>query len=1037
MLERLRKNNYKLIVENIIWGKPQAMNNKYYPYYIYGTINNWAEFARDHLQKEWGGYEHHGGLTMRYTNILAPNGLILEKDDLGLVKPPWGLGERQHWNALWTQADTVGYGIHIYTVGKSAAEISTWDKLNFPDSEAPAPDASSLTDYPEETPYGEKSKTFKIVKYYELSLDGGTTYMPSSYHGRENTPHSISIDDEDYYKVAGYFTSTKEESYPPNDGDTLSYIYGDQKSLYNDGKYKGDKAGSIQVLPEDADRVLHVLLRSKENTDKTIDVVKVYESDGITDNVDIKKAVDVSGNVYPVTSPDGKYIYKESTTTPSPLLDGEAPSNWTEVPQENLTTSKEIPIAEDTNTIYIHYIKGTPPPSETGNASITIHENELSYPFSIAEIGTNYQSIKHTFPNKSDSGSSHHHSEDSDGNCDGYDCNWHTQINDGTYLIEVANTMDYNATTNIGAQGAFAGAETGKVSTSSGEVSAVIGGFNANELNPNWKFVAYRDRTKDLVTLYPNSNDPMNKNMVGLIGIHNESSIPAGSRIAKEGGNKFTGSFKTNYVYTDTTDKGLSWNSTGCSSGHGTSGNYSGVESIGISDFNNLFSGSNIVTTKYYLGKANKGEKEVSTSVAIPKIFDKEYKTHMSGFLNNNNYVNLYPYIQMQYKVLDGTGSTVNVTSENLSKIKIANKVEVGMYREGNEPNLQLESTQWSTHAKSLEGLQANGISDKYSILPGGAASTLTTGKNGVKTHLGIKTYQTVVEDNLKELLAPESSILTVSEANAQYETFKAQAKDVLEHYQIVQWVGKGIDTDLMEFWERSDTEIVSGTTSSGSFAGSNLSTDSKYYLKTDGNGADRADLDIVGENSRKTTWKIASDTQGNVVVTKDNVEAGRINQTQAVTQLLANLEIKELNDKTKIIENYILAIDRNQGNDRDGNKWYNEAFNGITVIINEWDIELGFGGNNPTRGSILDTKLCGVQTDRRDTYNFKPETINDKVRTSMFAVSSQSTSAQAAGKPEGYLGNLGDMVVGINGVQNIFNSKLFYIPNATVTDLN
>lgn len=685
--------------------------------------------------------------------------------------------------------------------------------------------------------------------------------------------------------------------------------------------------------------------------------------------------------------------------------------------------------------LYVKLVKEKPADSSVEGdlkEKVILHENELVYPYSLEDIGL--KDLWETFPDKSHNGSgSHPDGTDEDGNTTYRYCSWHRVLNDDSYSINVRNTFDYGSTNFIGSTGIFAGIEGGKVNTSDSEKSASLSGFDTQHLVPNWKFSLYRDKVKDKVTLYPNKNSSQITSDMSLIGVDSTSYIPS-NRVAKEGSGNFKDKFSINYVY-ENSDRTLSWRSTGCGS-HGDSGTYNGSPNMSLTDFNNSYSVANNVITKYYLGKENRGDIKPETANA-PFSFDgKLYKINCNVF-QKNGVIKFYPMIKMTYQTQNGGEQGAYVTSTNESSVLATTRVETGFYRSLNgKPNLNLDSTQWSTHNKTQEFLTRQQIADKNSVLPGGALYSLDADAEGRETWLGIKCWQTVVEDSQLESLIEREGVKVRSQADADWNNFKSTSKNVLEHYQVVQYAAPGIHKNLADFNKAKGKALVSGAGQVSKFGENTLDRSGKYYLKVDGTGADRADIDILTEQEQVIVYKVLSDVNGNIFVLKDGVEIGRISKTQGAAQLLEIPEIKELDDKTKIISNYISGIDRNQGSDRDNQTWYNEAFDGISVVYRQWAVKLGFGNGQEARSSALDTKLTGKLGDRRDLYNFSEASLAEKTRTSLFQLSTRSTDPRANGKADGYIGTLDGLDIRNNMAASMY-SKLFYIPNASVTDLN
>lgn len=685
-------------------------------------------------------------------------------------------------------------------------------------------------------------------------------------------------------------------------------------------------------------------------------------------------------------------------------------------------------------TLYIKLIKENKidTPGDLGNAKIILHEDELSYPYSMQDLKESLDAIWFNFPNKYDSGSHKYGSRPNR-----HTCHWERYLSDDSYHMTLKNEYDYGSTNFIGNQGIFMGAEGGKINTSDGERSASISGFTTEQLIPNWLFTLYRDRGRDKVTLYPGKNSTEITNNMSLIGIEDTSYIPK-DRIAKENSGSFKNSFTVKYFY-ESIDKKLEYDvSSDC--GDHSGGSYNGTENLYIDVLNADYSTPDNTLTKYYLGKSNTGNTtpELNNS---PFTFDsKSYKAFMSTKLQSNHNIKFYPMVRMTYQTQTTGEQDVFVTSTNESLVLAPTRVEVGVYRDNAKPGLLLDSTQWSTHAKTQSFLTSEGIADKNSVLPGGAIYDLKTSKTiagkASDNWVGLHTYQVCIPDANMERLSTTEGVLSESTARQQLNDFLSQVENVLDHYQIVQWVAPGIKTTEDSFKSASPV-LVCGPGRVNQFGGNTLDRSGKYYLKVDGAGADRSDLDIVGKSQDTITWTLSSDTDGNVTVANDKGLSLTVSRTEGAGSLLTNADIKLLDDKTKVVTNFVNALDRNQGSNREGMKWYNEAFEEIKVIENYAGFQLGFGNGQDARSSALDTKLTGKLEDRRDLYNYSEDSLSEKTRTSQFKTSARSTDGSANGKAPGYIGSMDGLDIIIPNIENLMVSKLFYIPNASVTDLN
>lgn len=850
-----------------------------------------------------------------------------------------------------------------------------------------------------------------IVKFYNYYDRVTNTYVPMRYSVRRDCSRNIELQHETDYEISDWCTNTLELV---PDGDSTIERYVEYKAVsqggFNKDTNNGLKEGSLNV--DNSYKVLYINLNTKY---EGIDVVRVYDgSEGTI--VEPQGGVMIVGTQLDGASPKGGYIFDESKITKD---DKKEINSWSE---SEGTIGKEqlINVAKDIETVYIHYI-------ENDSEHIVLNQNELSHTYTLADVNSPLMEMWETFPNKYSSGEGRHGRGK-----DKYTCSWETELSDASYHIEVVNHFNYSNTTNIGANGKFSGVEIGKVFTDGNEVPADISGFETLHLVPNWKFVLYRDKEIDKVTLYKGKNTQETIEDLRLIGIDKQGYKPNNTRISQTGQGRFEGGFKTLYDLTNIKDM-LSYMST-CSK-HGPNGTYRGTRNIGVNNINGAYSSDNNTLTKYYLGDINKGVAIPNTDIAPFKVNNRIIKGNLSVKLEEEKRnFEFYPAVKMNYEDINNTLYDAYVVSENLSEVLNLSRIEIGTYRSSAKPIIDLDSTQWSTHMRSQNFLDESGIDDKNSVLPGGAIYSLktsNTSSNASELWVGMKIYQTVIDESEKDKFNSLDSIRTVDEARNDINSYLLNVENTLEHYQVVQWISKGVQTEQKEF--EKDKVLISGVGAKNIFEDSKLQREDKYYLKVDGDDASRADIDIVNKEVGEIIWDISSDVNGNVTLKKDGVEIAKINKTEDFNKMLITDEIIALNNKTKIVENFINAIDRNGGTDKSFQTWYNEEFSSIKVIETSVAYQLGFGGKQTERSSALDTKLCGKADSKIDVYNYKDA---DRLRTSMFKLSSRST-VNSDGKAPGYIGTYNNMDIIIPNIENVITSKLFYIPNATVKDLN
>lgn len=299
-----------------------------------------------------------------------------------------------------------------------------------------------------------------------------------------------------------------------------------------------------------------------------------------------------------------------------------------------------------------------------------------------------------------------------------------------------------------------------------------------------------------------------------------------------------------------------------------------------------------------------------------------------------------------------------------------------------------------------------------------------------------------------------------------------------------------------------------------------NLSELDKYWLnksKTYKNmgdeiyrdNANSASLDVTNLKKTQYIYTVRSTVMGNIIVEaykhngSEYVYQGKLTMDKGTTDVDVDVDkiktanganatklkdnIKEMNASCKLVTNYISAIQRGEGQGHEllrmnNNKkvgtgeytsgWYNEAFDGISVLVSEYVMDLGFyngkNGEETSLGNIengtkktsirstaLNVNLVGTQENKSDLYNFDGLSLEEKVRTSMFITKPYIGSDRNKYEEIASIGPDGSIKMSdkqwnliesddatafplkLNDMASMYHSRTFYIPNATVMDLN
>lgn len=1065
--------NWVLLVEPIVYltichaGSLGRPSDAVYGKKLYGTVSNveealatmpqYSQYSNTHqfnykaFREIWWPLHVAGGYTFE-------NGYQLKSlEESGLVRgtkytPAQLLSAKgDGWKA--------GYAVNVYWNLNSGPEGKTWDETS---SEPSAP--------PEEQ---KVENGISIVKWYTTKFRQGdevseivTDVIVDDGYPRKIKVENEGVPEKGYFYLVEKWATGKDEILPDN-GD-LDTKFEDYKKA-NKGTKGGFEPAIVEVPAEE--KVLYVKLVALDWMDPgEVTVVKVKEpSNGGTPI--IEHDTTNPGTTYPAGNEPG-WKYVEDIQTPEP----EVPvTKWPDVPTSGTPgNTPDIPVRDDTETIYIHYTDEVPEEEATPPGVMILYQNELSYGYDLRDLTQNgvLAGLKDYFRSPRPLTTSAY--------CSGHWCSNHDtdhyrsatkRISDRRYSLSVSSS---NTAPNFILDWAEKDGSW-YLSKSNGRTSS----FYTSQLFPNADFILYRDRNQDLVTLYPGKN-ASTKGELSRMGITAESYTPATHRIGSTGSGKFYATYQTNFAHDSDYDNELSWtwrDSRGCTA----SGTWNSTEVEGkrVSDLNATYSNTNNTEFRYELGQANTAS--AAPSETIDQTFTNVFANNTDVTVAQDGKLDFYPYIKMKLNNKSNNASDVYVTSTNLSSMPAYTKIEAGLWKgnsvdsdsaNGNNPtpNVNLTSTQWSTHKSSLEFISDNDIDDKNVVLPGGAifdvdmkrTSAPWTGEPGdtptTSTKLGYRIWQTCVPDELASALAPGSTAPTVSEAKNQVTAFDESVKNSVANYGLVQAVAKGItpyNGYLKNFVGDSAYQYAYN---GASWMNITLSEDTKYYLKlvAPNSGDGKLDTSVSNFGIHKgglvtqIEYKVAADADGNVTVYRNNTPIKTINKTQGVEVLLADAEIKRVDDATKAVTNFVAALDRNLGYDRQNATWYNEAFDGITVLYSylSYDIGLGDGSTGvisgeakrvPVRTAVQDTFLSGVLENRADLYNFKSDSEN-KVRSSMILTGEYTDGGVSY--PSGNLGALitkngTTMQITLPNMETFAFSKMWYIPNANVTDLN
>lgn len=412
----------------------------------------------------------------------------------------------------------------------------------------------------------------------------------------------------------------------------------------------------------------------------------------------------------------------------------------------------------------------------------------------------------------------------------------------------------------------------------------------------------------------------------------------------------------------------------------------------------------------------------------------------------NYGTVSFYPYVRMQFDTVTTQGSQVYVAGKYQREFTANEHVGVIFNTSKNtghsivntnfadvKGKISLQSNQWSTHATAVKNAGSN------CVLPGGAVLDLAILKDD---------RQTFTVESIKPILSGSGQTQVNATGNSNLPTNDSQAKT--EHKDFVEQVVKALEGLSVQ-------QYISGTLSnptsitkdvwnmSGAKAVSPTTQDSKYYFRPDNDtgstsaNANMGDIDVKQGKTDVVYYTFFSNTAGDIrcktgtslletSTIKDPDSEGTVILSKGQTGI-TDKTIYNINEKTHIVDNLRQAIERNTGSDSDAawasdGHWYNEAFDGITVIYQKTTLSLGT--INPyVRSAVLDPELCPSSTSKSDLFT--------KYVASQFKM--RDYSELWPGKI-GKLAEYRGYEFTTQKLDQLFISDIFYIPNVTVQDL-
>ena len=396
-----------------------------------------------------------------------------------------------------------------------------------------------------------------------------------------------------------------------------------------------------------------------------------------------------------------------------------------------------------------------------------------------------------------------------------------------------------------------------------------------------------------------------------------------------------------------------------------------------------------------------------------------------------------YPYIRMRYDNNTLTDRKVYVLGQTRRTVTFYDYATV--YITGGSKDLTLTSNQWSTHSDAMNNIlskfsgrtlsttEENRV--KSSVLPGGATLSLSVNSSNTR-QIVVKTIQAYLDGTGKTQVDNTGGTNSLPTDRTQLESIHtslvSSVSGVASQAYIAQYICTGAKLNSSEMTGAQFVQPGQEFTGNGT----RFSTDTKYHF----NGYTDSKLNTHVNSPSYSTYTFYTDTMGNIRCSKNNTSpsetSGTIIATKGSNTLTGGDSVmREIANKTGVILALRKGLVDNEGDDPEApwapdGKWYNEAFDGVTYLYAVSTIDIGIW-DPLERNTVLDPKTTPTQSSKGSFFtefnsSFFRSMINGGPTVNV------GTFVNSNGKSRTLSLNFGDL----------YESKVFYIPNVTTQDL-
>ena len=398
-----------------------------------------------------------------------------------------------------------------------------------------------------------------------------------------------------------------------------------------------------------------------------------------------------------------------------------------------------------------------------------------------------------------------------------------------------------------------------------------------------------------------------------------------------------------------------------------------------------------------------------------------------------------YPYIKMRYDNNTQNNKSVYVLSQSRRTVTFYDYASVGI--SGGDKELTINSNQWSTHSDAMNNILSKFSSRtlstteenriKSSVLPGGATLSLSVNSSNTR-QIVVKTIQAYLTGSGKTQVDVTGGTSTSSlptdrtQLESIHTSLVSSVSGVASQAYIAQYICTGAKLNSSEMTGAQFVQPGQEFTGNGT----RFSVDTKYHF----NSYTDSKLNTHVNSPSYSTYTFYTDTMGNIRCSKNNTSPSETSGTIVCTKGSNTLTggdsvMREINTKTGVVLALRKGLVDNEGNDTEApwapdGKWYNEAFDGVTYLYAVSTIDIGIW-DPLERSTVLDPKETPQQTSKGSFFT----EFNSSFFRSMISggpTVNVGTFVNSNGKSRTLPLNFGDL----------YESKVFYIPNVTTQDL-